>query len=97
MRQQVGSVALNLGSREGVGFDMGVGKMVSHFQAVKPSTEHFPGEKFSGRMEGRDEKGHRVKEISSFFFFLRNFILFQKVSVLSFRRCGSQENICVSE
>ena len=57
MRQQVGSVALNLGSREGVGFDMGVGKMVSHFQAVKPSTEHFPGEKFSGRMEGRDEKG----------------------------------------
>ena len=69
MRQQVGSVALNLGSREGVGFDMGVGKMVSHFQAVKPSTEHFPGEKFSGRMEGRDEKGHRVKEISSFFFF----------------------------
>lgn len=75
MRQQVGSVALNLGSREGVGFDMGVGKMVSHFQAVKPSTEHFPGEKFSGRMEGRDEKGHRVKEISSFFFFFKKFHL----------------------
>lgn len=39
------------------------------FQAVKPSTEHFPGEKFSGRMEGRDEKGHRGKKFHLFFFF----------------------------
>lgn len=29
MRQLVGGVAVNLGSREGVEFDMGVGKMVS--------------------------------------------------------------------
>lgn len=34
MRQRVGGVALNLGSREGVGFDMGVGKMVSVFKLL---------------------------------------------------------------
>ena len=34
MRQLVGGVAVNLGSHEGVGFDMGVGKMVSVFKVL---------------------------------------------------------------
>lgn len=34
MRQLVGGVAVNLGSREGVRFDIGVGKMVSVFKVL---------------------------------------------------------------
>jgi len=34
VRQLVGGVAVNLGSREGVEFDMGVGKMVSVFKVL---------------------------------------------------------------